>query len=258
MFLIIISVLAIFISSCKDENSSVPGELDNPKVMIVFCQSSLSDTLRLVEYEYDNDKLTSETTIQNGKVTSKKTFRYNSDNLIITEVNKLGRRKIENTFVYNHINQLINVLQEVTNYDSNGQIVDESEREAPREYENNQLVKEWESWGGFNTYEYNNDGKVKTKIDHTGIGQKHHITNYRYWGDLLLEERKMTRNFKPMYLRTYIYDAQKRLVNIKEGEKNIEENDYDGNKLIEKRTFYFGIDPCYYPCCGNFVYKYEY
>lgn len=253
----ITTILLIALSCSKDEDLLMPAELDNPNVMIVFCQASLNDTLRLVRYEYDNDNLITETSIQNGEVQSKTTFEYNSDNQLISEVYLTDRKKTEKTYVYNENNQLINILYKFTDYDSNGQITDESENEAPREYENNQLVKEWEYWGGFNTYEYKN-GKVVTKIDHTKTGDKHHITTYKYSGDLLIEEKKETKVGRLIYLKTYIYDSQNRLIQIRDGENIIEENDYIDNKLIEKRTYYFGIDPWYDICYGNYVYRYEY
>ena len=246
-----------FIACSKENDILIPAELDNPSVMIVFCQASIDDTLRIVEYEYDNDKLITETSIQNGEIQSETTFKYNSENQIISEVYLTDWKKIEKTYVYDENNQLINILYKFTDYDSDGQITNESESEAPREYENNQLVKEWEYWGGFNTYEYK-DGKIVTKIDYTKNGEKHHFTYYKYSGDLLTEEKKETKVGGLMYLKTYIYDSQNRLIQIRDGENIIEENDYNGKKLIKKRECYFGIDPCFASCCGNYIYRYEY
>ena len=103
------------------------------------------------------------------------TFKYNSDNQLTLETYETDRKKTEKTFIYNDLIQLINIIYKFTDYDSNGQVIDTSESEAPREYEINRLVKEWWIWGGFTTYEYN-DNKVVTKIDYTKNGVKHHIT----------------------------------------------------------------------------------
>ena len=61
-----------------------------------------------------------------------------------------------------------------------------------------------------------------------------------------------------MYIETYHYDSENRLTTIIEDENIIEENFYDGKKLIEKRTYYYGIDPGFDVCYGNYIYRYEY
>ncbi|MGJ3233590.1 hypothetical protein [Marivirga sp.] len=188
-FLMIASLFLIFSSCSKDDDLLIPAEIDNPSLMIVSCQASIDDTLRLVEYEYENDNLIKETLFLNGEKHSKTTFDYNSDNQMVSEIYISDLRKTEKTFLYNEDNLLINILYKSTYYDIDGQITNQSESEAPREYENNQLVKEWEYWGGFNTYEYKN-GKVVTKIDYTKNGEQHHFTYYKYSGDLLIEEKK--------------------------------------------------------------------
>lgn len=256
--IILLTIFSLTLIACsKEDDILIPAELDNPSTMFVFCQASIDDTLRIVEYEYDNDKLITETSTQNGDVYSETTFEYNSDNQIISEIYLTDWRKTEKIYVYNENNQLINILYKFTNYDTDGQITNESESEAPREYENNQLVKEWESWGGFNTYEYK-DGKIVTKIDYTKNGEKHHFTYYKYSGDLLIEEKKETKVGGLMYLKTYTYDSQNRLIQIRDGDNVIEENDFLDKRLIEKRTYYFGIDPGFDVCYGNYIYRYEY
>ena len=189
----IVILVSFFLTvfSCSNENNvTLPAELDHPSAMMVFCQDSQDNPLRTVNYEYDqNGNLITETSIRNGKIQSETMFEYNSDNQIISEVYVTDYRKTESTYVYNGNNQLINVLYKFTDYDTNGQIIAESESEAPREYVNDQLFKEWEYWGGFSTYEYKND-KVVTKIDHTKNGEEHHFTYYKYSGSLLTEEKK--------------------------------------------------------------------
>lgn len=245
------------ITCSKEDDILIPAELDNPSAMIVSCQASQDDTLRIVDYKYDNGNLITETSIQNGEVQSKTILEYNTENQIISEVYLTEWKKTEKTYVYNEKNQLINILYKFTDYDTDGQITNERESEAPREYENNQLVKEWEYWGGFNTYEYK-DGRIISKIDYTKNGEKHHFTYYKYSGDLLIEEKKETKVGGLIYLKTYKYDSQNRLIQIQDGENIIEENEYIDKKLIEKRTYYFGIDPGFDVCYGNYIYRYEY
>ncbi len=253
---ILISIFLI-ISCSKDGDLLKPVILEKPSEMNVFCQRTPNDTLRKVEYEYKNDNLITQTLFYNGKIQDKSTFEYNADNKLILEIYETYLRKTNKTYIYNDLNQLINIKYKFTDFDANGQITNESESEAPREYQNNKLAKEWEYWGGFHTYEYRGD-KVVKKIDYTENGQQHHITTFKYSGDLLIEEKKETTVGGLMYLKTYKYDSQNRLIQIQDGENIIEENDYIDRKLIEKRTYYFGIDPGFYACYGNYIYRYEY
>jgi len=253
----LLTIQLIMISCSVDEDLLKPAVLDKPSSMMMFCQKTPNDTLVKVVYEYVNNNLITETKFYDGEIQSKTTFEYNSHNLLILETYEAYLQKNVNKYSYNELNQLININYKFTNYNADGQISNESERNAPREYQNNQLVKEWESWGGFNTYEYK-DGKVATKIDYTGNDEKHHFTYYKYSGDLLIEKRKETKMGTLIYLKTYIYDSKNRLIKIRDGKNIIEENDYIDNRLIEKREYYFGIDPGYYSCNGNYRYTYEY
>ncbi|TRX44914.1 hypothetical protein FNH22_31690 [Fulvivirga sp. M361] len=254
----LLSIFFTVFSCSNDENILTPAELDDPSKMIVFCQASQEDPWRTLDYKYDNNgNLITEISMRDEKVQSEITYEYDSDNLLTTEVHLTDDSKTEKTFVYNESKQLINVLYKFTNYDSDGNVTNESESEAPREYDGSQLIKEWESWGGFNTYEYLN-GKIITEINHTKNGSKHHFTYYKYSGDLLVEEKKENKVGGLIHFKTYVYDSQNRLIQIRDRENIIEESDYNDNKLIEKREYYFGIDPCYSACCGNFIYSYEY
>ncbi|WP_192350777.1 hypothetical protein [Algoriphagus sp. Y33] len=253
----LLTILLLMNGCYKDEDLLKTAILDDPSAMIVFCQRAPADTLRKVSYEYSNNNLIAETIFNNGEIIDKTTFDYNSDNQLIFETYVTNLQVVEKSYIYNELNQLINIKYKFTDYNADGQISNESESDAPREYQNNQLVKEWESWGGFNTYEYKN-GKVVTKINYTKSGEKHHFTYYTYSGDLLIEEKKETNVGGLMYLKTYTYDSQNRLIQIRDRENIIEENDYNDKKLIEKRTYYFGIDPGFDVCYGNYIYRYEY
>jgi len=231
----------------------------------VFCQSNSNDTLSRVEYKYDKGNLISETTLLHGDIQTTTHFEYNNGTQLIFETSESDFRKTEKTFIYNELNQLVNIKYKYIDFDNNGNVIGESESEAPREYENDLLVKEWENWGGFNTYTYRN-GEVQTQIDHTKNGEKHHVTTFKYGRNLtfkyarnlLIEEKKETRDGGLIYLKSYKYDSQNRLIKVIDAKNTIEENLYIDNKLMEKRINYFGIDPGFSHCLSNFKYSYEY
>ena len=251
-------VLFGFIFSCSDDElPKQQVELDHPTAMNIYCKRIPEEVFNRVEYEYDHDKLVTESTFSNGVIYSKTTFEYNSNNQLFKKIYETDWGKTEKTFAYNSSNQLINVNHKTINYDVSGQVATEREADAPLEYENNRLVKQWETWGGFHTYAYKN-GKVVAMIDYTQYSEKYHITTYQYDGDLLTVERKETADGNLIYNKTFQYDAENRLIKIVEDENIIEENFYDENKLIEKRTYYYGIDPGFDVCSGNYIYKYEY
>lgn len=254
----ILTIIFLTALGCsKDSSPTAPLGTENPSAMVVFCQAFPDDKLLSVAYEYDNGNLITETWIRNGAVQNETTFDYSPDDRIVLEVYSTDSRKVEKIYVYDDNLQLINILHRTIDFDGNGEITNEGQSEAPREYENNRLVKEWESWGGFKTYGYSN-GKITTKIDHTKNGQEHHTTTYTYSGDLLTQETKETKTGGLLYLKTYLYDSHDRLIKILDGKDVIEENDYIDNRLTERRTYYFGIDPGYDVCYGNYIYRYQY
>jgi hypothetical protein len=250
-----------FIICCtEDNNIKLIADLEKPNAMNVYCKRSPNDTLRRIEYVYKNNNLINETTLIKGIINSKITYKYNTTNLLTQEIYESDWRKTDKTYEYNELRQLIKIIYKTFDFDINGQTVNESIYEAPLEYKNNQLIKEWicyGAWAGFNTYEYKN-GKVSIKINYTKNGLKHHIIRYKYTGDLLIEEIKETAAGNVMYIKTFHYDSENRLITIIEDENIIEENFYDGEKLIEKRTYYYGPDPGFDVCYGNYIYRYEY
>lgn len=256
-------ILLIATACSEDDNKLKPDKKletdkqDEPVAKIIFCQSSPNDTLKKIEYDYENSNLIKEITLQNGEIVSTTMYEYNSDNQKIKEVTDKYRRKIAKTFIYNDLDQLIEIEYTISDYDTNGVLVDTSKYEETYVYENGLLIKEREYWGGLVTYEYTNR-KLTKKIEYTKIGQKHHITTYEYSDDLLIEEIKKTRTGSIIYNKTFYYDSKDRLIIVKDGENIIKENFYSENKLIETRKYYYGIDPCYDICCGNYIYRYEY
>jgi len=230
--LIQIVLITGLVSGCSKADLFQADLMELPVAVDISCQSSPYKTLRREEFEYSNDRIISSTVFLNGV-------------------------KQETTYIYDESNQLTKIIYKFIYYDSNGNVTEVNEFETLLEYRNNQLVKEWYYWGGFSTYEYKN-GRLVKKIDFTDQGTEHHITIFRYVGNLLTEEIKETAAGTVIYERFYHYDSKRRPIKITENDKAIEENKYVGNRLVEKRTFYFGIDPGFDVCYGNYLYRYEY
>ncbi len=266
--LIAITSLFLIITSCsKDvsnpELSNEKGTIDignqkHPSRVVAFCQTSLEDTLKLVQYEYNNDNLIKETTIVDEVVENETTFSYNPEGLLVSETFASPLRKTERTYIYNDNNQVINMLWKLTDYNLDGEIINTSESEAPREYENNQLIKEWNYWGGFSTYDYT-DGKMTVKTNYTKNGQKHHIISFKYVNDLLTEEKKETTNGSIIYSKNYTYNSQNQLDKITDRGFIIAEHSYIEAKLFERRAFTNSTGGAEIePCNGNYLFRYHY
>lgn len=250
-------LLISLLSGCKtDDTPKLSATFEKPIAMNVYCQGTPDQLLRRIEYEYNGSNLVTETTLVNGEEDIKQTYAYDSKNLLVKLIIETSLTKVVKTYEYNGLNQLTNVIHTTFHYDVSGAIVNENTVETPMEYENGQLVKEWKTWGGYTTYAYKNN-KVTTMTEYTVYGTQHHITKYKYSGDLKIEERTETATGTLLHLKTFQYDGENRLVTILDGEDIIEENIYEENKLKEKRTFYFGIDPGFDICYGNYIYRYE-
>ncbi|MCB0854815.1 MAG: hypothetical protein KDD63_21485, partial [Bacteroidetes bacterium] len=159
-----ITLISLFAFACSGNNLIEPGELESPLLMHVFCQASPNDTLMRFEYEYNNDLLISETKFTLRELQNKVTFQYNSNNQITSELSEWDHLTVEKTYHYNSSGQLEKITYKTRNFDENGQLTSEEESEATFEYQNGLVIKEWENWGGFITYEYKDEKLVK-KID---------------------------------------------------------------------------------------------
>ena len=209
----------------KEGNLGYAPELDTPKAKLIFCNGTDLELSRTI-YQYEDGKLVSETSFVDENSSQEKTYRYNANNQLVEEIYK----------------------DSVSNATTKTEFI----------YQGNLLVEERYDWGGFTSYVYENGRKVK-QISHTKAGDEHHITTYKYRGYLLIEERLETYFGELISIKKYHYDAKNRPTEIFDGEgRLIEENIYSGNRLMEKRTYYFGIDPGFYPGYGNYVYKYVY
>ena len=254
--------LAGILASCERNNEFAennPLPLDKPAIMKIFCQSNPGECYQEVKYEYNNNKLISERVFGFGELYSEKTLEYNPDGQLKKEIYDITSLKQEKEYIYNNINQLEKIVYIRINYNPAGEETSRAQSEETYEYKNDLLVKKVETWGSWNIYEYDANKRMITYTSYTTTGEKYHITHYKYKGNLKVEEwAEVSSTGYIMYLHKFKYDNKNRLVKVLENNKIIEENLYTGNKLIEKRIFYFGIDPCFAACCGNYILKYEY
>ncbi len=254
----VIAPFLFFVLGCTQaDDSTLYLELSTPIAVNIFCQESADQLKERIEYSYKNGQLAQETRISNGKEISKMSFIYDTDGKLSQRIEEISSRKIKRNYLYDNSGLLINVVQKIIDFDMDGQVVNEVVSEAPLEYENGLLVKEWTTWGGFSIYTYENE-KMLTKTDYTKQGTAHHITSYHYSRDLLVEERKTTITGNILYSKTFSYNKQNQLLAITDRGNIVEENRYERNRLTEKKIYYFGIDPGYDVCHGNYIYRYEY
>lgn len=247
-----------FFSGCAAKRDVVvPLQEKKPTKVICFCSINLQDTINILKMEYSGNQLKSKTSYINNVLVSKTYFEYNSNNMIVLETTNGLMEVWEKRYNYNNINQLVLIKETIINLDSNGLIQTKSEGESSKEYLNNLLTKEKDYWGTWRTFEYENQKLVK-KIDYTPDGQQHHITTYSYQGNLLSIEKKQTVHGSLIYEKKYLYDSQNRVLKILDQNSIIEENLYLGSELLEKKIYYHGIDPGYFMCNGNYVYKFSY
>jgi YD repeat-containing protein len=254
-----ISILFFLFFACskQDETGNITTDQESPAAVNVCCASTPDNIIQRTEYQMNGRNLVSETTWSGNAIDSKTSYEYDTDNRLVTETWESYSIKMIKTYTYNYRNQLINIGYRTISFNQNGEETSENYVDAPLEYVNNFLVKKRENWGGFSTYTYQR-GMLDTQTDYTATGEKHHITYFKYSGNLKTEERKETVLGTEIYTHTFYYDSRGRLLKVKEGNNVIEEYTYSGDRLLTKKIWYFGIDPGYYMCSGNLVYKYEY
>ena len=264
LYILMYGILFVALTNCTENDDHHPTgnePLAKPAIMKVFCQASPNVCHQEIKYEYINSLLISETVfIHSGELYSQKTLEYHSNGQLKKEIYDMITWEQEKDFIYNEANQLEKIIYTNIYYNSDRQeTYPRIQLEETFEYENTLLVKHVETWGGWDTYEYDTKGRMTTQTIYTSTGGKYHIINFKYSGNLKIEEwAEVVETGKIMYRHKFEYNKNSRLTKVLEDGKVIEENSYRGNQLIEKQTYYFGIDPCFSPCCGNYIYKYEY
>ncbi len=109
-------------------------------------------------------------------------------------------------------------------------------------------------------YKYNGSGQLIEKLrffDETRESANDKLI-YTYKNRKLSTEKRILSSGKTGYFREYTYTSEGLLDEIIQDGNIIEKNFYENGKLIEKDTWYFGFDPGFSPCGGNYIHKYEY
>ena len=91
------------------------------------------------------------------------------------------------------------------------------------------------------SYEYDKQDRLVKKIKNNELE-----VSYEYFQNRLIKEIRFSRNGNIETI--YEYDDSGLLIYKKENDNIVEKNINVDGRLIERWTYYFGIDPSYYPC----------
>jgi hypothetical protein len=250
----------ILLTNCSSPIGWVDAPtLEKPIKMATFCQSNPNESFVYVEYTYNNGLLVLEEKIDRDEFITTTVYTYNANSQLDTKTETSTWQNNVTTHHYNEKDQLISIDFSRINYDNDGNINSENNSTATFEYENDLLVKKTEDWGGFRTYEYDAKKRLIKENVFYKTGEKHSTVHYSYNGNLKTEEwAESDVAGTEIYRQYFQYNSNNLLKKVVENDKAIEEYVYNGNKLLEKRETYYGIDPGYSACSGNYIYKYEY
>lgn len=215
-------------------------------------------------------------------------FKYDENNNVVEEITYFNNRpdkKISSTFA-NNLRQLDSTfyfrdnqwewvhgyeykytkdkLAEKRRLKANGN----NSHKVLYSYNNSKL--EWEEFYYFNNnaweyqyghkYKYYKRDQVVKRESYTSEAKDkvYDTFVYTYNNGKIREEKRIIQTGETSYIKKYYYTRNNLLDYIEKDENIIQQNFYEVGKLVEKHTFYFGIDPCFSPCCGSSVYKYQY
>ncbi|WP_372949576.1 hypothetical protein [Mariniphaga sp.] len=260
-------------------------------IWLSSCRNDEFDT-SLIFDEQGNFRYKKETTFcqrNPEKEISSKTFSYDKNGNVIKEViSYIGIPEIMNKREFNESSQQLtdstfyyrsdewqyqnstryiysrNLLSEKHRYNSDGTL----SHKIIYKYIGSKL--RWEEFWYFNTnewkfqyahgFEFDRSGRLVKKESFQDEAKKNVYDTfvYAYKNGRLYEEKRIIRTGKTSFVKKYFYTAKGFIDEITEDGKVVEKNFYELDRLIEKHTFYYGIDPGFSPCGGNFIYKYEY
>lgn len=230
-----------------------------------FCQSNPNSGIWLKSFNRDAD----------GNITEETTFVYDLPEMKITrQFNNNGQQVNDSAYSYVSGNRVLqyshkyvyerNRIAEIQRFEPDGTIshktVYKYTGDKPR----------WEEFWYFSNgnwdfqyahgFDFDRNGHlVKKESFQTVEKDKVYDTFlYEYKNDKLVEEKRIIITGATSYVIKYAYNRDGTLdEKIKDGNV-IEKNFYENGKLSEKHTFYFGIDPGFSQCLGNYIYKYNY
>jgi hypothetical protein len=109
-------------------------------------------------------------------------------------------------------------------------------------------------------FEFDRNGLLAKKSSYTTLEKDkvYDYFTYSYKNGKLSEEERIIQTGKVSYHKDYFYNKDGTLDYVVQDGNIIEKNTFENSRLVEKHTWYYGIDPCFSQCCGNIIYRYEY
>ena len=229
-----------------------------------FCQSNPNSGIWLKLFNRDAD----------GNITKETTFVNNLPDMEIASKYNNGQQVNDSAFYYVSGNRTLqyshqylyerNRITEIQRFEPNGTI---SHKTVYKYYSDK---PRWEEFWYFSNnewkfqyahrFEFNRDGKLAKK-ESFQTEEKNKVYDtflYAYKNGKLVEEKRIIRTGATSYVIKYTYNRDGTLDEKIQDGNVIEKNFYKNGKLSEKHTFYFGIDPGFSQCLGNFIFKYDY
>lgn len=268
---VILAILfGIFHTSCEhyayypplvfDENEGFQFKKEQ-----AFCKTNPGNEIWSKTFIRDEKgNITEEITFSDGSPNFKTTRTFNGNNQQLTDSIfnfNSGKWQLQNSnkFIYNR-----NLLSETLKYGADGK----NTHKTTYSYQGNEL--RWEEFWYYSenkwkfqyahSFDFNNNGKlVKKESYQTEKKDKVYDTFiYTYFNNKLVEEKRIIQTGTTSYVLKFTYTSNGLPDETIQDGNVIEKNFYDDNKLVEKHTFYFGIDPGFSQCNGNLIYKYSY
>ena len=270
----ITSILAIlcltWFSSCKQnefDTSLIFDEQENfrYKKETAFCQRNPEQEISSKAFFYDNNgNVIKEVISYSGipEIINKREFNESSQQLTdSTFYYRSGEWEYQNStrYIYSR-----NLLSEKQRYKSDGKL----SHKTLYKYIGSKL--RWEEFWYFNNnewkfqyahgFEFDRSGRLVKKESFQDEAKENVYDTfvYAYKNGRLNEEKRIILTGKTSYVKKYFYTPNGFIDEITKDGNVVEKNFYELGRLIEKHTFYYGIDPGFSPCGGNFIYKYEY
>ncbi|MBK6283190.1 MAG: hypothetical protein IPF54_11540 [Draconibacterium sp.] len=231
----------------------------------IFCKNDPENEIMSKSFKYDNnDNIIEAITFSNETPDTKSTGSFNESYQRLTDSTFYY---IENGWKYVNSNQYIysgNQLKEIQKYDADGKnthkIVYKYNGTKPKyeEFYYNYGDKwEFQYAHGFE-FDRNGDLLKKSSYQTEEKDEVYDKLIYKYKNGILVEEKRIIRTGATSYIKTFSYTTDGFPDETIQDGNVIEKNFYEDGKLIERHTFYFGIDPGFSACNGNFIYRYSY
>ena len=260
----------IWLSSCQRDDFDTSLIFDEQgnfryKKESAYCQRNPETEISSKTFFYDkNGNVVQELISYNGIQETKIKREYNGDNQQLWDSTfnyRSGEWKYQYStiFIYSE-----NLLTEKQRFKPDGKL----SHKTLYKYEGSRL--RWEEFWYFNNnewkfqyahgFEFDRNGKLVKKESFQDEAKENVYDTfvYSYKNGRLHEEKRIILTGKTSYVKKYFYTPDGFIDEIIKDGNVVEKNFYELGKLIEKHTFYYGIDPGFSPCGGNFIYKYEY